>query len=177
MALNIGASAIDLEHVQVHPTGLVHPDEPDAKVKFLAAEALRGVGGIMLDANGNRFCNELGRRDYVTGEMWKNKGPFRLILNSASSKTIEWHCKHYAGRGLMKKFSNGAALAAEMGISPDHLKQTFETYNEVAKKGIDQYEKKFFDNVPYEMNDEFYVAIITPVLHYWYFFFFNLQKR
>lgn len=41
------------------------PKEPDAKVKFLAAEALRGVGGILLDANGNRFCDELGHRDYV----------------------------------------------------------------------------------------------------------------
>ena len=41
------------------------------QVKFLAAEALRGVGGLVLDANGQRFCNELGRRDYVTGEMWK----------------------------------------------------------------------------------------------------------
>ena len=59
----IGAATIDLEWVQVHPTGLVKPDDPDAKVKFLAAEALRGVGGIVLDANGNRFCNELGRRD------------------------------------------------------------------------------------------------------------------
>ena len=40
-------------------SGLVDPKEPDAKVKFLAAEALRGVGGILLDANGNRFCDEL----------------------------------------------------------------------------------------------------------------------
>ena len=69
----------------MHPTGLVKPDDPDAKVKFLAAEALRGVGGIVLDANGDRFCNELGRRDYVTGEMWKNKPPFRLCLNKAGS--------------------------------------------------------------------------------------------
>merc|ERR1712166_14896 len=35
----IGAKTIDLEWVQVHPTGLVKPDDPDAKVKFLAAEA------------------------------------------------------------------------------------------------------------------------------------------
>ncbi len=34
---------------QVHPTGLVLPDDPDAKVKFLAAEALRGCGGLLLD--------------------------------------------------------------------------------------------------------------------------------
>lgn len=41
-----------MEWVQVHPTGLVHPDDPDAKVKWLAAEALRGVGGIMIDRHG-----------------------------------------------------------------------------------------------------------------------------
>merc|ERR1712151_527268 len=45
----IGAKSIDLEWVQVHPTGLVKPDDPDAKIKFLAAEALRGVGGLVLN--------------------------------------------------------------------------------------------------------------------------------
>merc|ERR1719210_527690 len=50
----VGAKTIDLEWVQVHPTGLVKPDDADAKIKFLAAEALRGVGGIILDANGKR---------------------------------------------------------------------------------------------------------------------------
>merc|ERR1719443_2075362 len=96
----IGAKTIDLEWVQVHPTGLVNPDEPDAKIKFLAAEALRGVGGLIFNAEGKRFCNELGRRDYVTGEMWKSKPPFRLALNKAASDEIHWHCKHYAGRGV-----------------------------------------------------------------------------
>merc|ERR1719183_2789140 len=50
----VGAKSIDLEWVQVHPTGLVKPDDPDAKIKFLAAEALRGVGGLVFDANGKR---------------------------------------------------------------------------------------------------------------------------
>eukprot|EP00445_Apocalathium_hangoei_P062920 CAMPEP_0204102350 /NCGR_PEP_ID=MMETSP0360-20130528/194935_1 /ASSEMBLY_ACC=CAM_ASM_000342 /TAXON_ID=268821 /ORGANISM="Scrippsiella Hangoei, Strain SHTV-5" /LENGTH=337 /DNA_ID=CAMNT_0051051765 /DNA_START=69 /DNA_END=1080 /DNA_ORIENTATION=- len=62
MGEDVGAKSIDLEWVQVHPTGLVKPDDPDAKIKFLAAEALRGVGGLILDANGKRFANELGRR-------------------------------------------------------------------------------------------------------------------
>merc|ERR1719214_507236 len=74
MAEAIGAECVDLNWVQVHPTGLVHPDEPDAKVKFLAAEALRGCGALILDKHGNRIANELGRRDYVTGMMWKNQG-------------------------------------------------------------------------------------------------------
>ena len=32
------------EWVHVHPTVLVKPDDPAAKIKLLAAEALRGVG-------------------------------------------------------------------------------------------------------------------------------------
>ena len=65
----IGAKTIDLEWVQVHSTGLVKFVDPDVKIKFLASEAFRGVGGLVFVALGNRFANELGRRDYVTGEM------------------------------------------------------------------------------------------------------------
>ena len=54
-------------------------------------QALRGVGGLVFDANGKRFANELGRRDYVTGEMWKNKPPFRLCLNKAAGEEIIWY--------------------------------------------------------------------------------------
>ncbi len=57
---SIGAGTADLHAVQVHPTGLVEPSDPDAKVKWLAAEALRGCGGIILDREGNRFCDEVG---------------------------------------------------------------------------------------------------------------------
>jgi len=70
MCLDAGAGTCDLEFVQVHPTGLVDPRDPNAKVRWLAAEALRGHGGILLDRDGNRFCDELGKRDYVTSRMW-----------------------------------------------------------------------------------------------------------
>ena len=69
MTLAIGGDAVDMEYIQVHPTGLVDPKNPQQKVKFLAAEALRGEGGILLNGKGERFCDELGRRDYVSGEM------------------------------------------------------------------------------------------------------------
>jgi succinate dehydrogenase/fumarate reductase flavoprotein subunit len=72
LALAVGGSGIDFEKVQVHPTGLVDPKEPEAKVKFLAAEALRGVGGLLLDNTGSRFVDELQHRDYVTGKIWEN---------------------------------------------------------------------------------------------------------
>ncbi|KAI6157376.1 Flavocytochrome c [Pisolithus tinctorius] len=167
MAMAIGASAVDLEKVQVHPTGLVDPNEPDAKVKFLAAEALRGVGGLLLDKNGDRFVDELQHRDYVTGKIWENgKYPIRLVLNGQASKEIEWHCKHYVGRKLMKRFESGEALAKEMGISPQHLKETFDKYNAGAKANKDPFGKKFFSSGAWTMNDYFHVAIMTPVLHY-----------
>ena len=43
-----------------------------------------------------------GRRNYVTGEVWKNKHPFRLAPNKAISDDVAWQCKHYTGRGVMK---------------------------------------------------------------------------
>ncbi len=69
LALAVGAKGVDLEDVQVHPTGFFNPAEPDNKVKTLCAEITRGEGGILLDAKGHRFANELGTRDYVTGRM------------------------------------------------------------------------------------------------------------
>jgi flavocytochrome c len=188
----IGAKSIDLEWVQVHPTGLVKPDDPDAKIKFLAAEALRGVGGIVLNAEGKRFANELGRRDYVTGEMWKNKPPFRLCLNKAAQEEIIWHCKHYTSRGVMKFYANGKALADDMGVPLSVLEQTHEQHYHAAKKTESNPEggphpaypsgkswdeasgptgsgKKFYHNIipgSTVASEPFYVAIITPVIHY-----------
>ena len=38
----------------MHATCLVKPEVPDAEIKFFAAEALRGVGGLVFDAVGMR---------------------------------------------------------------------------------------------------------------------------
>ncbi|KAM6502184.1 fumarate reductase [Amanita muscaria] len=166
LALEAGASAIDLEKVQVHPTGLVDPKEPEAKVKFLAAEALRGVGGLLLDNTGSRFVDELQHRDFVTGKMWENKKyPIRLVLNGKASKEIEWHCKHYVGRGLMKRFENGDELAKEFGLPPAVLKKTFENYNQSVRTKKDPFGKQYFQG-EWSYGDFFHVAVMTPVLHY-----------
>merc|ERR1712050_563405 len=188
----VGANSVDLEWVQVHPTGLVKPDDPDAKVKFLAAEALRGVGGLVFSSEGKRFANELGRRDYVTGEMWKNKPPFRLVLNKAAAAEIMWHCKHYTGRGVMKFYENGAELAKDMGVPLQTLVDEAEKHYQAAKKtekdpdggswpaypsgkswdepsGKTGSGKKFYHNIipgSAVATQPFYAAIITPVIHY-----------
>eukprot|EP01126_Amoeba_proteus_P045292 TRINITY_DN5063_c0_g1_i1.p1 TRINITY_DN5063_c0_g1~~TRINITY_DN5063_c0_g1_i1.p1 ORF type:complete len:634 (+),score=131.93 TRINITY_DN5063_c0_g1_i1:139-1902(+) len=167
IARDVGGATVDLEHVQVHPTGLVHLDDSDNRVKFLAAEALRGEGGILLDKDGNRFCNDLGTRDYVTGEMWShNKPPYRLVLNSAASAGIAWHCKHYVDRRVMQKYANGYDLAKDMGISPSALKKTFDEFNGYAKNNNDPWGLKFFQSAPFQLDDSFHVAVVTPVVHY-----------
>ncbi|CAE7701070.1 osm1, partial [Symbiodinium sp. CCMP2456] len=140
MGEEIGAKTIDLEWVQ----------------------ALRGVGGIILNAEGQRFCNELGRRDYVTGEMWKSKPPFRLCLNKAASDEIIWHCKpraeptalHRAWRGehsrlnrvaairepaacklkVMKYYNSGEDLAKDMGVPLSVIEKAHEDHFQAAKK-------------------------------------------
>ncbi|RWA12564.1 hypothetical protein EKO27_g2537 [Xylaria grammica] len=170
MVMAIGGNGIDMDKVQVHPTGLVDPKDPGSKWKFLAAEALRGEGGLLLNADGDRFCDELGHRDYVSGMMWKEKDkgkfPIRLILNSKASNTLDFHTRHYSGRGLMKKMS-GQQLAKEIGCKPDHLQKTFTTYNAIAEgKEKDPWGKKFFHNMPLDIDDTFHVALMEPVLHF-----------
>ncbi|KAI1251728.1 hypothetical protein MGN70_006296 [Eutypa lata] len=170
MVVSIGGNAIDMDKVQVHPTGLVDPKDPGSKWKFLAAEALRGEGGLLLNADGDRFCDELGHRDYVSGMMWKEKEqgkfPIRLILNSKASNTLDFHTRHYSGRGLMKKMS-GKQLAKEIGCTPEHLQKTFTTYNAIADgKQKDPWGKKFFHNGPLDVNDDFHVSLMEPVLHF-----------
>jgi succinate dehydrogenase/fumarate reductase flavoprotein subunit len=66
----------------------------------------------------------------------------------------------------MKSFPNGAALAAEIGIPPEKLEETFRKYNEAAASNKDPFGKKFFDAVPFRMDDQFHVSIVTPVLHF-----------
>ncbi|KAI9866668.1 MAG: hypothetical protein M1813_001220 [Trichoglossum hirsutum] len=166
MVMEIGGNGVDMDKVQVHPTGLVDPKDPDSKWKFLAAEALRGEGGLLLNAYGERFCDELGHRDYVSGEMFKNKFPIRLVLNSKASNVLDFHTRHYSGRGLMKKMT-GKELAKEIGISPEKLQRTFSEYNEIAAgKKKDPYGKRFFHNCPVNVDDDFHVALMQPVLHF-----------
>lgn len=67
----------------------------------------------------------------------------------------------------MKKFDSGAAVAREIGISPEELKKTFDKYNEGAKNKNDPFGKKFFHGGEWRMDDTtFHVALMTPVLHY-----------
>jgi succinate dehydrogenase / fumarate reductase flavoprotein subunit len=69
LALRAGAELRDLELVQFHPTGMTHPEEWEGQ---LVTEAVRGEGGRLFNADGERFMErydadrmELSARDTV----------------------------------------------------------------------------------------------------------------
>ena len=70
LAYRAGAKLIDMEEVQFHPTGAVKPADSRGR---LITEAVRGEGGILLNAAGERFMEnydaermELSTRDVVS---------------------------------------------------------------------------------------------------------------
>jgi L-aspartate oxidase len=64
MAHAAGAELADLELCQFHPTALAAPGS--RYDGLLVTEAVRGEGATLLDANGERFTDELAPRDTVT---------------------------------------------------------------------------------------------------------------
>merc|ERR1712203_1278171 len=74
-------------------------------------------------------------------------------------------------------------FAKEYNIPVANIEATFRQYGEIADKqeknpgsgpyeaygggkSHDQWGKKFFHNLPLDVNDAFHVAIVTPVIHY-----------
>ena len=70
----------------------------------------------------------------MTGEMWENKPPFRLALNKAASDEIAWHCRHYTGRGVMKFFESGAALADDKRVPVSKMQDSVEAHYQASLK-------------------------------------------
>jgi L-aspartate oxidase len=68
MSYRAGAELADMEFVQFHPTALNLPEAP----RFLLSEAMRGEGGVLRNARGERFMSryheraELAPRDIVS---------------------------------------------------------------------------------------------------------------
>jgi len=60
MAYHVGANLLDLDTIQIHPTGDAHP-EP--LVGILSTEKIRGLGAIPVNANGDPFVFPLEPRD------------------------------------------------------------------------------------------------------------------
>ena len=146
----------------MHPTGFVDPANEHANNKVLAGEILRGVGGILVTDRGERFCNELGTRQYVVDEMQKvrekyNKPDmvFYLLLGEESQKVANKHSALYKRKGLLRD-----------DIAIPNLHDMLEKYKSSAENGVDEFGKTSFDNVPNHANEQFLIGQVVPVVHY-----------
>jgi len=162
-----GAALVDMRHVQVHPTGFVDTNKPNEREKTLAAECLRAAGALLINKDGHRFVNELGLRDDVTAAERGQKGPIRLILNPVAVSECEPHTRMYRDFfKVLKVYKNAQALADDMKIPVENLIDTFETYNQSARKGWCPSGKDRFPGYPYKADQELHAGFVVPVLHY-----------
>ncbi|KAK3305445.1 FAD binding domain-containing protein [Chaetomium strumarium] len=115
---DVGAKLVDMESVQIHPTGFVDPANAQTPIKFLAAEVLRGEGGILLH-KGKRIVNELETRERVSkvimdllpegeGEGEGEGGDLRqwdvqLLLDPGATEAAAGHVGFYLWKGLVQK--------------------------------------------------------------------------
>jgi succinate dehydrogenase / fumarate reductase flavoprotein subunit len=81
LAIDAGAELIDMEFVQFHPTGMVWPP---GVAGLLVTEAVRGEGGLLRNADGERFMErydpermELSTRDIVSRAIYTEVGEGR----------------------------------------------------------------------------------------------------
>ncbi|KAK9713039.1 hypothetical protein K7432_006741 [Basidiobolus ranarum] len=183
---SVGAALTLMDQVQVHPTGYVHLQDPGNSTKFLAPEALRGHGGVLVNSEGKRFVNELGPRDYVTENIFKNsgnelmahpKGFDALPLKAASylilsEKAVQDYdpatIGFYAKRGLFHQTSNFDELAEQLSVDRNILYETFQDYDDCASGSKeDAFGKKVFPGkLLTQPNEPYFWAVVTPSIHY-----------
>ena len=104
LASDAGARLADLEFMQFHPTALRLDGPRDG---FLVTEAVRGEGATLLNADGERFVDELAPRDEVA-----------LAIEAELRRSGE-PAVRLDMRGVdVERFPNIAAALAEVGLDP-----------------------------------------------------------
>jgi flavocytochrome c len=174
LAKEIGADLVLMDQVQIHPTSFIDPLNPTSETNFLAPEALRGSGGIIINSKGKRFVNELGLREQVTNEIFKNCEKLNntelivayLLLNDKAVEIYQASAlSFYKSKGFIKEFNNSEEFAKAFHIDPLIIFQTLINYTNYAHIGEDPFGKKNFP-VTFSPNEHLYAMIITPAIHY-----------
>ncbi|RDL32012.1 Flavocytochrome c [Venustampulla echinocandica] len=166
---DVGAQLRDMEFVQVHPTSFVDPKDARNPVKFLAAELLRGEGGLLLH-DGKRFINEMETRKNVTEAITRfpatdsspRQWDIQLVLDEGIYEKATSHIDFYVWKGLMHK-----TTIEELG--PTAL-STIQEYAKAAAGHVpDPLGRNYF--AQWKLSDVssesvVYVGKITPAVHF-----------
>ncbi|KIW00523.1 uncharacterized protein PV09_07882 [Verruconis gallopava] len=167
----IGANLVDMELVQIHPTGFIDPSDKNNTHKFLAAELLRGEGGILVDRQGKRFINELATRREITDVIMRTDSfcedprqwDVQIVLDENTYQAAKSHVDFYMSKGLMRRIK-----AADMEPS---VRAEIRSYGEIVLgASTDPFGRTAFGNWSGKSGsgDEecFYIGNVTPVVHF-----------
>jgi NAD(P)H-flavin reductase len=178
MARAIGAHLVDMDKVQLHPTGFIDPKDPGNQTKYLGPEALRGSGGVLINTHGQRFVNELDLRSVVSAAIIAQKAVYQnsngasfafCILNNAAAKLFGLGALKFYWKtlGLFEEASDVDALAKMIGCSVDVLRETLAQYGSTSRSRTPcpLTGKRTFPCVV-DGQGPFYVSIVTPSIHY-----------
>jgi len=122
MAMSLGADTSGINYVQVHPT--VHAF---GGKRTLITEGIRTAGAILVNAGGQRFVDELQRRDVVSQAILKQRGGYAFLL-LGRAVTHEKN-KDYIDEGLVVQGDTLEEVARKTGIDPSGLRETVDRYN------------------------------------------------
>ena len=158
MATEIGAATVDMEQIQIHPT-------VQADTASLITEGLRGDGAILVNANGERFIDEVGTRDVVSAAEIAQPDSFSWLVVDQKMVDASSVIQGYINRGLMLQGDTYEALAGELGIPADAFAATMEKWNGyVAEKNDPDFGRTSFaqplDTAPY------YAVKVTAGIHH-----------
>jgi flavocytochrome c len=178
MARAIGAHLVDMDKVQLHPTGLIDPKDPGNATKYLGPEALRGSGGVLLNTSGQRFVNELDLRSVVSAAIIAQNAVFPnsdgcnfayCVLNKAAVGLFGLGALKFYWKtlGLFEEAQDIDALAKLIGCKTEILRDTLTQYASscASRASCPLTGKRVFPCVV-DCNGPFYVSIITPSIHY-----------
>jgi fumarate reductase flavoprotein subunit len=172
MAEALGAGLVLMDKVQLHPTGFINPKDRDAQQKFLAPEAIRGSGAVLLNTEGKRFINELATRDVVSQAILAqpNKAAFMWLFDGA--KPLESSLGFYKHIGLVKQVGSVQEAAEYCHFDAATVLEQLNEYAAAASgEKSDAFGKQVF---PFPLSHiatveapvDIHVMEIAPAVHY-----------
>lgn len=131
VVVDAGGATVGMDAVQIHPTSFVVPSNPFNKVNFLAPEALRGVGGLLLNFAGQRFVNELTTRDVAARAIyWEGSEDYHmsyLLLSAPCAKDFGGAINFYHSKGIFAKTTALTTRAQNKSSGEDNTTTTTTT--------------------------------------------------